>query len=394
MIPALSREDGKRLRETLVASHQVRITVNLTDLVGNFKRDLSDTLLGGQVDVDVTAEVSRVCTVELFDPHKSLLFASGDPDEAGLYMHKMIQIIYSVRRTNDEAWIDIPVFTGPIVKADRDDDTVHIEAQGKELLAKAPLWRPFVAKKGASVGDTIERLLVFRAGEKPTNLDLGAPKARLNKDYTFVELAQNPWDAAKKLAQADDLHLFYDGAGVARLRRPRTSHGRTFTDGDQGELMSKPVITFDATEAKNAVVVKGGKQKGEAIVDGRAVLPRTDPLNPWAIGRKNGESHVPRYLPEVIENDKITSQKKAEEIADKRLKRLSMSQVSVQFESVPIPYLEEYDPLTLAYGGYVTKFFARQFSIPLTVGETMSVGYNRRMRARRRNQNKTKRGRK
>lgn len=402
MIPNIDQAVRVRLGNTLTSSHQVKVTVRLTNLVGEATADLSDRLLSGQIDVDTSAEVVRTCSMELVDAAGALQIASNDPDDAGLYMHKMIQVIYSVREHNEDGWIDIPVFHGPVVKADRNGDIVQVEAQGKELMARAPLWNTFTAKKGDPLVNVIERLLVNRAGESPGNLKLGGYKARLNKDYSFTELAQNPWEAAKKLARADDFYLFYDGAGQVRMRKISSNVARKFTAGNEGDVLTEPQITFDSTEAKNAVVVKGGKPKGGKQVESRVVLPLVDPISPFKIGRKPTPTSeiVPRYLVEVIENDQITTQSKADEIAKNRLERLRKSQVTVQFDSVPIPYLEEHDLLRLEYSGYVTDFYAKQFTIPLTVGDSMPIGYNRKIRLSdgkprvQRSNTKKKRGRK
>lgn len=364
--------------------------MRVTDLVGNPKSDISNRLLGGQVDIDVTASVSRTLQMTLFDPNSEVAFDSADPSDAAMYMSNMVQVLYGVKMPGWNEYMFIPVFFGPIVTLSRDDDTIEVSAYGKEHLAMGTLWHNFNAKKGANKVDVIKRLMREHAGETKFLLP-DMPNARLSDDFSMVALKQTPWQGANHIAKSMNRVLYYDGAGRLRMRALGGNSNFTVEGGDGGTLVSVPSLSFSALEAKNAVVVKGKKSKDKAIV-GRAVAQRNHPLSPWKLGRKVGEDIVPRYLTEVVENDKVTTNKDAERIAEDRLAHLLEQQVEVSFDITPIPYLEEYDRVNLIYSTYNTGAFTlKQFSIPLTIGDVMSVGYNKRLLTIK-NRNKPKKG--
>ena len=382
MIP-LSTAERAALENALVSSYSVRTKVFVTDLVGNSKADISHRLLGGQIDVDVTAEVSRTLQITLFDPSSQVSFDSEDPSEAAIYMSNMIEVHYGVKTPTMNEYIDIPVFVGPVVNLSRDEDEIELTAYGKEHLAKGLFWHNFNAKKGANKIDVIKRIMRDGAGETKFLLP-EAPKARLKDDLSIVALKQTPWGAAQSIAKSMDRVLYYDGAGRLRMRAAHGNKVFTFEGGDDGALMSIPSITFNTEDAKNAVVVKGkrtikAKKKGQKdklqTFSAKAVVPQNHPLSPWKLGRPG----APRYLVEIVENDKIKSADDAARIAENRLTRLVEQTVEIAFDAQPIPHLEEYDRVSLSCDAFDGVFTLRQFSIPLTVGDTMSIGYNRRL---------------
>ncbi|MDN4162941.1 hypothetical protein [Nocardioides abyssi] len=372
-----TKAEREALDTALMTSHSVKVVVRVTDLVGNPQRDVSHMLLGGQVDVDTAGEVSRTLQVTLFDPTGTVSFDSEDPSEAAMYMNRMIEVEYGVKANSGNRWLFMPIFAGPIVSLSRNSDTIEITCFGKEHLARGVLWTNFKAKKGANKVDVIKRLMREHAGE--TKFDLPElPNARLGDDFSMVALKQTPWQGAQHLARSMDRVLYYGGDGRLRLKPARGNNVFTFRGGDAGTLMSTPNISFNAQEAKNAVIVKGKKTKEKAVV-GRAVAQRTHPLSPWRLGRKVNGEIVPLYLTEVVENDSITSKNAADVKAHNILADYLEQQVEIAFDSLPVPYLEEYDRVKLDFESYGSQFTLRQFSIPLTIGDTMTLGYNRRL---------------
>lgn len=367
------------------SSHSVHVKVYITDLVGNPKEDVTDMFLGGQVDIDVEADVSRTCMVTLFDPFSHVTFDSNDPARGAIYMDNMLRVEYGVKTPYMTKFVYVPVFTGPIVSLTRDNDQIEVTAYGKEHLAMGIMWKNFNARKGANKVDTIKRLMREHAGETSFLLP-NAPKANLSANLSLVALKQNVWEAANKVARSMDRALYYDGAGRLRMRDTSGNRVFTFEGGDTGTLLTIPRITFTVEEAVNAVIVKGRKKLKPKTKDGpdrihiysaKAVVDRDHPLSPWSIGRKVDGEVVPRFLVEVIENDKINSDEKAAAMAEKRLQQLLEQNVEVAFDAAPVPYLEEFDRVGLSFENYQVGFNLRQFSIPLTIGDAMTVGYNR-----------------
>lgn len=378
MIPlGLTATQQGWLNTTLAGSHSIHITVQLLTLEGARVTDLSTRFLGGQVNVDYAADVTRNCTMQLFDPERAMTFETDSANEGALYLNRMIRVIYSVKVPQMNDWVDIPIFTGPIVSMDRDNDIINIECQGKEVLARGAAVRTFTRKKGSNRVNVIRDILRDLTGEN--KFDFPELSYKLAADYSLGR-ESIPWDAAKRLASGMSRQLFYDGRGVCRLRTFPGSPVWTFKDGDNGTVVSTPKISYDSSEVKNAVQVKGGIPKGaKTAVSVTLVAPSSHPLSPFKLGR-NG---VGRYLLEVIEDESIRSKAEAEEKAGTVLNDRLLQEVDVDFNAMPIPHLEPGDLCRLSTEHYATSFRLREFSIPLVAGEVMSVGSIRNVNVRR-----------
>ncbi|MEU3599897.1 hypothetical protein ABZ714_14395 [Streptomyces sp. NPDC006798] len=334
--------------------------------------DLSDRLIAGQVNVDASADISRNCTMQLLDPNRTLTFETDSPDDAAIYMDRMIRVIYSVKVPQMNAWVDIPVFCGPVVSMDRDDDIINIEAQGKEVLAKGAAWRTFTRKKNTNKVNLVRDILKELSGED--KFDFAELAYKIPADYSLGR-ESIPWDTAKSLTQSMARQLFYDGRGYCRMRSLPGTPVFTFSSGDGGTVLTSPKVSYDSSEAKNTILVKGGVPKGaKSPVSASVSAAFTHPLSPFRLGR-NG---VPRYLLEVIQDDAIRTVSEAQALADKRLEENLLQTVEVSFDVMPIPYLEPEDLVRINTEEFSATFRLREFTIPLIAGEAMSVNYTKR----------------
>ena len=95
-------------------------------------------LSAGQVDFDAGGDtVDRSATVTMFDPDRLSGLDKEDPDSFVAYPALMVRITYSVLPAVDgSTWVHVPVFTGPIVKVDRNGSEIAVELQGKESLLR------------------------------------------------------------------------------------------------------------------------------------------------------------------------------------------------------------------------------------------------------------------
>jgi hypothetical protein len=380
VIPLRLRADELRsfhaaLRET--GTYQVE--VSLLNLDGDEVSRVTPEVLDGQVDVDADADVTRQCSLTLYDPSHSLQLDSDSPDDGALHADRMLHVVYSVLVPALNDRVDVPVFTGPIVSFERSDDEVSIHALGKEELALNEIWRPLTLKKGMSKVEAIRTILAERTGE--TRFDFPEiDKPRLPHRVSLGRMV-SAWKRARRIARSMNRQLYYDGRGVCRLRvRPRrpvfTFYGGA--DHPKAANITKPVhVTHDFTEIKNVVWVKGGKPKGaKRAVHAVAVAPRSHPLSPWRLGR-NGEQ---RYLVEEIDNDAIRSSKEAKRRAEAKLEDLLTETVGVTFAAIPIPHLDPLDVVRVVTDDFTANVRLRKFSLPLTTGGEMTVGYHERVK--------------
>lgn len=369
----LNVADRNDFHNTLRSSHSIRIQVQLLKMDGTEQAQLDNRVIDGQVNIDVTAAVTRSATVTLLDPNKTPVLDSDSPGDGALYLDRMIRIWYGVRITGD--WVDVPIFTGPLTKLDRSGPTVSVEAQGKELLAAQSVLHPLTLPKGMKRTDAI-RILMQAAGEN--RFDLPDLSTRLANRVT-IGMQDAFWPSAQKLAHALDRQLFYDGRGVLRLRNHPGNTCWTFRDGDGGTIIAPTELGIDASALSNVVHVRGRNIKGKhGHVHVTVELQEPHALAPARLGR-NG---VKRYLnPAFIDNEHIRGKAEALKVAKRHIKNAKSVAADVTTEALVIPHLEEGDQVRVETEAMGVGFRLRAFSIPLTTASGMTIGFHRMVSA-------------
>jgi hypothetical protein len=391
----LRRAELRAFERTLLTSHSIRVEAHVLNLDHERLANLTEDIDDGQVNIDADGETTRSLTMSFLDRRRSYDFDSDSPRNGALYLNRMLQIRYCVRVDSlDDPWVEVPIFTGPVAKMDRAGEYVNVECQGKETLAMGAAVEPLTIKKGTPKVDAIRRIMRERGGEQNRNMKLPDLNVKLPKAVSLGRESV-PWQVAQSIAKSMNRQLFYDGRGHLRLERFGKNDVFTF-DGDA--ITDTPQVAFDSAEVKNAVLIRGGKPKAKkndqpddddkkekerGIVHFRTA-PRSHPLSPWRLGREEG----PRYLLEVVENDKIRSRKEAEEVAQRLLDKRLQQMVDVTFSSLPVPHLEPEDSIRVQYDGLGLSMRLGQASIPFKHDGTMSVGFMDRVSVRRRKKNR------
>lgn len=374
-----------------VSSHEIRVRVSLLNLAEQELSDLTDLIYDGQVNIDVGGDrADRSLTLSLFDPRQRLSFDPDSPADSALYLNRMIKVTYGVWVAGGTGWVDVPVFTGPITKLDRPaDELISVECLGKEAIANREAWRPYTIKKGAKKTSAIQAILRERAGE--SSFDFPDLNTRLNKTISLGRTTK-PWAAARKIARSMGKQLYYDGDGVCRLREP-SSNVFTFAAGAGGSIMSPVQIGYDLTDFANVVYVKGGQPKGSKSSDPKSPPPDGDsdsqaahvpdirwvemlgashPLSAARLGRIGTSGG---FIVQTIENDKIRSRSEAKRVAKRELRDRVLAATSISFDALPLPFLEPNDLVRVNTDDGAISSRIDQLSLPLRVGENMSVGY-------------------
>lgn len=183
------------------------------------------------------------------------------------------------------------------------------------------------------------------------------------------------WPYLKEVADSINMYLFYDGRGFLTMRPDRVNRiVHTFRgDDDTGDVLTTPHIGIDMSGIRNMVEVYGQDKQGHDVLKARVRLARHHPLSPENLGR---HGH-PRVLLEQIklDNTKLTLEK-AHNIAESHLRRMSAEALTVSFDALPVPHLEERDTCRVIAAGIDQEFSLNNFSLPLGPA-SMSVGYNR-----------------
>lgn len=283
----------------------------------------------------------------------------------------MLRVEYGVYVDELTRWVDVPLFTGPITAMSRNGSQVELSCLGKEHLAKSHAWRPLTIKPGRNVASAIRTILRERAGE--TSFAFPTVKAKVPKPGVSLGPMSQPWAAAVALAKSIDRELYYDGAGVCRMRRRTNAVVLTF---DGSSVLNDPSIAYDLSSIINTVRVLGKRGgKGKKSIRAAAVAPRSHVLSPYALGRGG----TPRHYVEVVDNDKIKSRARARRIARRTLNSRLREGVTCDFDALPMPHLEPLDAVRLNTPGASVTFTLHRASISLTHSGVMSVGTNKRV---------------
>ncbi len=367
-------------KATLLSSHRSGITVDILDRNERPIASLeagATSVLGGQVDVDTDAAVSRQLKLTILDPKKKLHLT---PDKAGDYSVFADNFIRVYRNTwvpELDTWIKCPVFTGPITLFARNHPEVSIEALGKESLSRDPylLTRTVTIAKGAQVHSAIRQLMT---AADEWNLSLSPSAFRLSADRSIPKWTE-AWPQAKSLAAlagGSATILFYDGLGRLRFEKRNTTPVWNFKTGENGSLLSSPDISYDLTSFRNHVQVIGGvPREGAPRIIATATLPASHPLSPSALARRGN----PRYASVVINDPGILRQEKANEIAVDTLARYTAFATDSDFDALVLPFLEELDTIGVQTEMGTVQTVMRRWTIPLGP-ESMPIGVNRVLR--------------
>lgn len=379
----LTYREWQELMNTLTFDHPLRVEVLVMDLEDNVLADVSHLLTDGQVDGAAQDRYrSTSAKVALWDPAHELGFDTSAPQDGQLFADRMLSVTYQIRAWRlGLGWVDIPIFRGPVSSARREGPVLAVECVGKEALASKPVWDSVVYKRGTRTTSAIRDLMI-RSGEDPDHLDIPSWPERLPKDLV-VSKRDNLWGRATRLAFIVGGVLAYNARGLAQLRRISDNVVFTFRDeasagGDYGPtVLTPPKAAFDTREVVNAVHVTGTpRSEGGSTPMALAALPRGHPLNSHRIGRR-GSQHV---KVEYIEDRDIRSGADARALAEDTLARRSREWVQVEFDSLPVPFLEAGDMCAVHTSGTVIPTFRlTSYSIPLGHGGVMTVGTRRRV---------------
>jgi len=377
----------------LQSPHQISISLALMDMNHRFLTDMSDRLLTGQVNFDTTADVVRSADLNLVDPRGTLSINPDSPEDGAVFINRMIRITYSVGDPLGERWYHIPLFTGPIVKLERNDITVQVYLEGKERLAFANVSNPKNFRSGASVTRILKFVIEDVIGEN--RYGLRSLKKKVNKNIS-ISRESVPWDLIKKFTKSVGLHPFYDGRGVLRCRRLGARSVFLF---DDDWIVDRPDFTYDPTSIVNSVIVVGGKPKGSKNkIRVRKDADNNHPLSPRRLGRTNKSGDlVPRFYQKVIEDSNVKTKRSARARAKRELRVGLLQGIDIQATVLPMPLLEEGDIYRLRTDDTDVQARMSKWSIPLTHEGTMSLGKVKRVSLRsrrRRTKKRKKRGRK
>lgn len=370
----LTGAEQAQFNNLLRSSHYLGVVVRLLDLDHNYREDLTQQFMEGNVSIDADADVTRGLDVTFLDPQRSINIDPDSPSPTSIFVAQMLQAIMVYQPPLRNYQVAVPVFTGPIDAVDRDDVFLQVKCLGKESLSISNLWSGRTYQKGQRKIDVIRNIFNTLIGETKLDLDNSAQgnlpnDMKLNRDDA-------PFLKAKDLAGSMGYQLYYDGRGIARMRKRSNQVVLTL---DKTWLTDQPQVSYDLSTTINAVEVRGKKpKKNKDAPKARAIADYNHPLSPWRLGRAG----VPRYLWTEVEDDSLRSDAECAEVANRILKRGLLGGVEVQAEGIPHPQLEEEDCLTYVTDSFRATALLKKFTIPLEAGEDSSYGYHERTKVK------------
>lgn len=383
----LTFDELAEYHRTLRTTHERRIHVEVLDLEGNVLSSLTPVATDGQVMVDTTQAdtPSRILDLTFLDPHRTIQFEPDSPGAAPLHRSRMIRVIYSVRVPALERWVSCEVFTGPIWDFDRDGAEVSVVAHGKERLSLGQQWHPRTYAAKTPKTRVIKAILADTGEDR-----LAVPDLRVTMPHRFtIGRMASPWPRAQRVARSMDHELFYDGRGVCVLRKPVSTPLFTF---GEGFLLGEPLIDRDPEGVFNIFEVLGANPKGpKKRVEASSRLPANHPLSAESLGR-NGR---PQFLAKRVENPHIKTLHEAQARADRLRDDSTRTLVNYQFDTLPVPHLDENDLVRVQTDDGVFLVRMQQWTLPLgwegapamTVGAVRRTTRTRRRRSGSRRQN-------
>lgn len=348
-------------------SYTAKTRVHLLDLDGSHLGPLTTWLADGEVQGN-RAAMSRTGSVTFTDPKRKLPFDADDPAETAVDNRRMLQIVWSIWIPAWTDYADIPIFTGPVWGMQRDGDQAVISIRDKAAFGMSANWSPLHLSKHMKKTDAIRRILTERMGALDHELDIPDLDVRLPKHVSLHRQAK-PWLVARRIARSMDRELFYDGAGICRLRHHPQTVRFSFTG--QAHVTTPIQVGYDPDQLVNAVYVEGAQPKGpKTQITAEAVAPANHRFSPDKLGR-NG---TPRYLAKFVSDSTLKTQAEAQARADRVLADGLMQGVDVTFSCVPVPFLNLGDMCHVDTDDGDVTFRLNTFSLPLLVGDGTSDG--------------------
>lgn len=361
----------------LSSSHRIRTAILVYDRDEQVIEKVVLDVVGGQVDADLSQTPTRRLSLTVLDPNRKLPFQPGT-----MYADNMLGVEYGVE-VPDLGWVDTPVFFGPMSRYARDGDVVTLEAQGKEAMLIPPFkWTIPADPPNDRVLRTVIRELALAAGEKAWKIRLGAGRSKRvpGPNQFRVDPAkarsQGLWWYMSKIAESRNFLLSYSPSGHLELRRMNPAGPPTYTFDN---ALTEPAVSYAIEDVRNRVEVRDLDTKDRIDPLVRLDLPAGHPLSKESLAR-SGKDHV---LLERIDVDEVKMTiADAERVGAGVLRKHSAGALEVQFEHLPIPHLELGDKVRLRTDTVDEPFILRAFTLPLTSEDSMSVGYTRRVRYR------------
>lgn len=363
-------------------------------------------IIDGTVEVDSKAKYSRILTLTLVALRG--LDITDAVVSGPFHPAKFLQILYCVKVTAIDAWVEVPVMYAIPDKVEYDvsNRSMTITGLPKESLMMPPNKSPKGLNANSVIGrhksmrlDAFIARVASEFGETKLRLTVADKEDRVDPEkskFDSFTRKKGVWPYLRKIAKRMGYLLYYDHSGYLTLRRLTKdnelafnteentawtfSTANTLVDGERfwGNVVTMSSVYLDSSRYKNLCSVWAKKNKNAKT----ATLLATymyDNANEFGSIQDLARNDVKRILPITIKRNRVMTLRKAKKLAKETLRRASLSALDVQFEALPAPHMELESTLRLMRPSKPSILFTPStWTLPLVPG-LQSIGFHNKM---------------
>lgn len=351
-------------------------------VIGEIIRDIPVSAQG-QININYQQLIRRSCNISLANvDHKYI------PNQnKWFWLDRKFKLWIGVQTTDNTYWFSQGIFITN--NASGDSHLLTIEGVDKGCLLDGSLKTNkldvnYVIEAGSSIKQLIHDTLLLNSGSKPIDPIPPLVELKFNNIKTEAEITINDGEYIGSLfSQIGDSYgadVFYDAEGRLNFVNSVENNsadaylymGSLFDFTDTNPCYSESVIQYNY-ECYNAVTVytniSAKDENGDSIDNVSYTAYNTNPRSPLNINTidiRRMDSVEVAYI------DNLTQQKmkqRCKEYAEYLLKRISMQQLSIQFNSIIIPHLDVNKVVTITDTDKelnAEKFVIQSITIPLS----------------------------
>lgn len=344
--------------------HRISVEVYILDTSRRWLHNMTDSLVSGAVDIDVEGETTRFGKMALLDPQQRLSLDLNGVGWGSNMSNRLVQIVYRVSAMDWSRSYACPIFTGPITDASRDGAILNIEFKGMEYFMQGGV----LVDSSLPAGWFRSQYITYMAlGSGLVGAaDYSGGGGVMYSPWAF-EAGDNLWSRCKELAASGGFNIFFNGDGVLQLR-PKTRDPVIVLDTTW--LTEEPQFNLDISKLRNLVRVEGANIPGtDIMMSYEAWPPASHPFSPQSLA-VNG---VNRLIPHLIKDSSLATWA---DIINTAWNNLHWDLLVAQTDTavVPvIPFLEEYDVITLSHPKLWSSSPLSKATIPLVGDAEMSL---------------------
>ncbi len=324
-------------------------------------------IIAGTVTADGRRAQLRSCSLTVTAGDTTLLESWAALSTIGVE----VRVWRGLRLGARDELVPLGVFVLDEAPRDGDDETMRsiaVEMTDRSVrISRAKREDPYVVAADTNIATALSAFLLDRWEDCPIGFIAAEFTQTVGAQAVFeAGESSDPWVEARSLAKDVGLDLYFDAAGVARLRAlndPETAAPVwTYDDSDESVVLSVSE-RVSSTDTYSGVIVSGEGSSVDTPV--RASAWDTDPLSPTyylgAFGRK------PRFYSSSL----LTTEEMCQTAADGMLPKYKGKTTQMGWTQVTNPALEPFDVVLLRKTPRTYMFDV--VSIPLTVEETMAT---------------------